>query len=201
MSTHIAPENSPGNYALQNGYSLERVTLDMVSESDLGVEGYSKMVVSMAKPKAKTGVKKAAAKPKAVNPTLDAEKSLKNLLSLDSRIDNDLKKVEKEFADQSWAASLLTEIQAAQSLKDTIKDENDGFIKSFAAAVLSQPQFKAFKKQVEEWDQTVFNAVSSFKAAVEKYQSLVERASRLAEASDTAGSTPATPKVKKARGA
>jgi hypothetical protein len=201
MSTHIAPENSQGNYALQNGYSLERVTLDMVSESDLGVEGYSKMVVSMAKPKAKAGVKKAAAKPKAVNPTLDAEKSLKNLLSLDSRIDNDLKKVEKEFADQSWAASLLTEIQAAQSLKDTIKDENDGFIKSFAAAVLSQPQFKAFKKQVEEWDQTVFNAVSSFKAAVEKYQSLVERASRLAEASDTAGSTPATPKVKKARGA
>ena len=201
MSTHIAPENSQGNYALQNGYSLERVTLDMVSESDLGVEGYSKMVVSMAKPKAKAGAKKAAAKPKAVNPTLDAEKSLKNLLSLDSRIDNDLKKVEKEFADQSWAASLLTEIQAAQSLKDTIKDENDGFIKSFAAAVLSQPQFKAFKKQVEEWDQTVFNAVSSFKAAVEKYQSLVERASRLAEASDTAGSTPATPKVKKARGA
>jgi hypothetical protein len=201
MCTHIAPENSPGNYALQNGYSLERVTLDMVSESDLGVEGYSKMVVSMAKPKAKAGVKKAAAKPKAVNPTLDAEKSLKNLLSLDSRIDNDLKKVEKEFADQSWAASLLTEIQAAQSLKDTIKDENDGFIKSFAAAVLSQPQFKAFKKQVEEWDQAVFNAVSSFKAAVEKYQSLVERASRLAEASDTAGSTPATPKVKKARGA
>ena len=78
---------------------------------------------------------------------------------------------------------------------------DDGFIKSFAAAVLSQPQFKAFKKQVEEWGQAVFNAVSFFKAAVEKYQSLVERASRLAEASDTAGSTPATPKVKKARGA
>ena len=169
----------------------------MVSESDIGVDGYAAMVLSLpAKPKAKAAAKKATAK-KPANPTLDAEKVLKGLLSTDSTVEFDLKKVDSDFADESWAESLMKEISEAQQAKEDIKEKNDAFIKAFASAALNQQQLKAFKKEIKDWDQTVFNAVRDYKEAVEKFQNLVQKAKQLSTVSGTSSS--AGPSRKKAK--
>lgn len=169
----------------------------MVSESDLGIDGYAAMVITMpAKPKAKAAAKKAAAK-KPSNPTLDAEKVLKGLLATDSTAENDLKKVEHDFAEESWADSLMKELSEAQQAKEDIKEQNDAFIKGFASAALNPQQLKLFKKEIKDWDQTVFNAVRDYKAAVEKFQKLVQKAKQLSTVSETSSSTaPARKKAK-----
>ena len=169
----------------------------MVSESDIGIDGYAAMVISMAaKPKAKAAAKKAAAK-KPANPTLDAEKFLKGLLATDSTVEFDLKKVENDFADESWAESLMKEISEAQQAKEDIKEQNDAFIKGFASAALNQHQLKAFKREIKDWDQTVFNAVRDYKEAVEKFQNLVQKAKELSTVSEASSS--AAPSREKAK--
>jgi uncharacterized protein YfiM (DUF2279 family) len=196
------------NYAAQHNLCLERVSLDMVQSTELGVDGYAEIVVAIAaKAKAKASAKtKATAKTKvkaiaAEGGAVNVEKTLRSLIALDFSqtiaMTKIAQRVESCAEKWSWAKDFLQELTGLATDKHGVKVAHDGFLQSYAASVVCPTAMKELRKKIgKDYTTMLIRTMDAYKPLVDKYAEVLTKLERM-DSVQTDGIT--TPKGKKRR--
>ena len=187
------------NYSVSHGTALERVTLDMLSSSEQGIQGYADMVVAVAsKAKAKTQPKsKATAKAKAKaceDKNVNVEKALRSLIAANYGQTNSMTKIAKQIEAEreqfEWARGFLEQLAELGKQKLQVEDAHDAFIKRFAAAVMCAVAMKDLKKAIgDEYQTMLIRSVDCYKPLVDKFAETLTTLEKMADVSGDAASS------------